>query len=446
MTNKDRKHRAVPDRHKAFDGHIVGSVFFIAIFLFYWISLNPFVDLTAPSTLGPSAGKLNRLNQLVSVCLFLGLLIYGLRHPMRSAILQPRPLIAVIFVWLLLTSALSPLPILGIKGTVLALMVTVMAHVFLLLPVNERRFAMLLGLCTLIMLAVAYFGILFLPTLSIHQAAEVREPMNAGYWRGHFPHKNSAAAAMVLSTFFGLYLMRTWSRVLGLAVVCLSVVFLVHTGGKTSTAMLPGVLVLAYLFEKAKGLRAVISIFGIASFNILTVGTAVITPLREAVTALGIDATFTNRTDIWRFAFSAIADHPFTGYGLRAFWQTEALVYSGGSIETWAVEAANGHNSYLDIALTTGIPGLVLTILWLLVWPLWNYSRLSSEKQRTPMTRLFVRMWLYMVFYACLESLFYEGGNFAWFAILFAFQGLYLQNQAVLARTTPVVMRREAYA
>ncbi|MCA1369614.1 O-antigen ligase family protein [Bradyrhizobium sp. BRP14] len=425
----------------------VGTFLFMAILLFFWISIDPFVDLTGEAVLDPSAGNSNRLNQIISLLLFAGMLGYGLAHPMRDTILQPRLLLAILFSWFLFVSLISAHPTLGIKGVILAIMVTVNASVYLLLPASERHFAKMLGIGTLIMLGVAYYGIVFKPMLAIHQASELREPMNAGLWRGHFPHKNSAASAMVLAAFFGLFVMSTWSRVAGFAIFALSFLFLVNTGGKTSTAMLPAILILAWLFEKMRSLRAPIVIGGVGLFNLFAVGSAVFRPLGEFISGLGIDATFTNRADIWRFAFSALAERPLTGYGFRAFWQTEELVYSGGSVETWAVAAANGHNSFLDIALTTGFPGLLLTLTWVIFLPLRDISRIPADREQAPLTRLFIRIWLYTIFHAGLETLFFEGGSLIWFTFVFALYGLNLQSTAVLAENAvPTKGKRVAHA
>ncbi|RVM21206.1 O-antigen ligase family protein [Sinorhizobium meliloti] len=411
----------------------VGTVLFMAIFLFFWISINPFVDLTGEAVLDPSAGNSNRLNQIISLLLFTGMLGYGLVHPLREVILQPRALLAILFSWFIFVSLVSAHPMLGIKGAILALMVTVNASVYLLLPASERHFAKMLGIGILFMLAVAYYGIVFEPQLAIHQASELREPMNAGLWRGHFPHKNSAAAAMVIAAFIGLYGMNTWSRFAGIVIVALSFVFLVNTGGKTSTAMLPAILLLALIFEKVRFLRIPIAVGGVGLFNLFAVGSAVFAPLGDFISGLGIDATFTNRADIWRFAFGALAEQPLTGYGFKAFWQTEELVYSGGSVETWAVAAANGHNSYLDIALMTGFPGLALTLIWILFLPLRKIARIAPEREHSHLTRLFVRIWLYTIFNAGLESLFFEGGSLLWFTFMVALYGLSLQSSAELA-------------
>lgn len=417
------------DRQDAFG---LAAALFVALSLFYWISLSPFVDLTGDGVFDPSAGASNRLNQVVTLGLFAGILLHGYRHDLRAIMLAPRALLLPLFAWLLYTSAASVHPELGVKGIILALMVAINASVFLLLPASERQFARLTGACVLVMLAVAYYGVIFLPTLSIHQASELREPMNAGFWRGHFPHKNSAAAAMVLAAFVGLYAWSAWSRLAGAAILVLSVVFLAHTGGKTATAMLPATVLVALAFERLPVLRLPIVVGGVALFNLLTVGAAVIKPLSDLIASFGIDATFTNRADIWRFAFTALARHPLTGYGFHAFWQTPELVYSGGSVETWAVDAENGHNSYLDIALAAGLPGLLLTVLWLIILPLRRYAALRPENRHTPLTRLYTQIWLYAMFNAGLESLFYEGGSVLWFAFIFSIYGLRLQSGAVL--------------
>ncbi|MGO4816696.1 O-antigen ligase family protein, partial [Cupriavidus sp. 2MCAB6] len=113
-----------------------------------------------------------------------------------------------------------------------------------------------------------------------------------------------------------------------MTILCLSFLFLINTGGKTSTAMLPAILLLAWVFEKVRFLRIPIVIGGVGAFNIFAIGAAVFRPLGDFINELGIDATFTNRADIWRFAVSELADRPLTGYGFKGFWQTSELVHS----------------------------------------------------------------------------------------------------------------------
>lgn len=423
---------------------IIAAPLFLATIAFYWISTSPFVDLSVASAVDPSADNSNLLNQVVAIVIFLSLLACAWGSPLRQSLFQPRGLLVAIFVWFGIVSILSVHPELALRKLVLGAMIVLNAGALLLLPRSGRQFGKLFGIGLLLVLALCYFGVIFLPTLAIHQPTELREPMNAGLWRGTFPQKNSAAAAMVLAVFFGLYAMKIWSRWLGLLIVALALFFLAHTGGKTSLAVLPGILVAAWAFERWRWLRAPMAWGGVALFNLLAVGSAVFAPLSSFVAGLGIDATFTNRADIWRFAFSAIAQKPLTGYGFQSFWQTDDLIYSGGRIETWAVDAYNGHNAYLDMLLTTGVPGLVMTLVWLLVLPLRDIDAAATSGNDPALTRLFTRIWLYAIFSSCVESVFFANGDAVWFTLLVAVFGLRLQARARLVAGTATA-REPAY-
>ncbi|WJH41003.1 hypothetical protein N7E02_10860 [Aliirhizobium terrae] len=77
--------------------NVIGPCLFMAVFLFYWVTTNPYVDLTGTAVLDPSAGASSSINQIVTIGLTLSLMVYGFTHPMRSIILQPRLLLAALF-------------------------------------------------------------------------------------------------------------------------------------------------------------------------------------------------------------------------------------------------------------------------------------------------------------------------------------------------------------
>lgn len=415
------------------------TLLFWALFLFMWISINPFVDLTGDLPTEIAENNSNKLNQLIALTLSGLMIVFGVTHPLRSLLVQPRALIVFFTGWFFFTSLISEYPIDGIKGVILSTLMMINAAVFLLLPQSELQFAKWLGVGIFIVLIVSYFGIIFIPTLSIHQASELLEPMNAGFWRGHFPHKNTAATAMTFACFFALFVSRVWSKTFGLLLFLLSALFLFNTGGKTASMLLPFSLFIAFVFEKIRFSRTPIILFGVAAFNFLVIGAAVIRPVRELIVSMGIDATFTNRADIWRFAIDKIVERPITGQGLRAFWQKDALVFGGGDLETWAVAAANGHNSFIEITLATGLVGLVFAVLWILIWPLHSYSKIPDSQKCAPLTRLYLRIWLFTMFTAGLETFFFEGGNPSWFMCMVAMFGLYFQANAHMVSSSESV-------
>lgn len=408
----------------------IGAILFVATLLFYFISTNPFIDLTASSATDPAADQSNTLNQLAFLTLTAGLWLFALTSPMRAEMARPRVLLAAIAIWFLLTSVVSNHPDLAIKRTILAIMTCINASIVVFLPRSETQFARLLTACVAATLALAYIGVLFLPNVSIHQFSELREPMNAGLWRGHFPHKNAASTVMVMISFVGLYAFRMGLRLAGTVILVLAVVFLVNAGGKTATGALPAVLVLSWLFERWRILRIPMVVGGILAINTLTLGSATLPAMREVVAAIGIDPTFTNRIDIWRIGVDAIAARPITGHGFQLFWQTGEMVYSAGRGADWAAAAFNGHNAYLDSAITTGIPGLILTLLFVMVVPLYDLTRTRTARY-TPLTKLYVNIWLYALFTACVESIFFSSGSVLWFVMLIVIAGLRLQGRAV---------------
>jgi O-antigen ligase len=409
---------------------VLGPPLFMVTLLFYLVTLTPFIDLSGADAGDPAADKSNALNQIIFLGLTLSLWLTVFSSPARHLAVRPRgPLIATLF-WFAVVSAMSAYPDLALKRVVLATLTIVNAGILLLLPRSERQFAGMLAICCLGALALAYLGVALVPHLAIHQASETREPMNAGHWRGHFAHKNVAAAAMVVISFAGLYLYSTGRRIVGGTITLLAVVFLTETGGKSSSAALPGILAAAWIFERWRAIRIPMVFLGLAAFNTVTIGCAISPAMRALVASLGVDPTFTNRIDIWRTGATAVAARPLTGYGFQLFWQTDQMVYSKGGAANWAAAAFNGHNAYLDAAITTGIPGLLLTLV-LLVWlPLRDVARAEKRDNDPALTRLFTRIWLYGVFTGCVESLFFQSGSLIWFLFVVSIFGLRLQASA----------------
>lgn len=409
---------------------IAAPLLFMATLLFYLVTLTPFIDLSAVAMGDAATAKSNTLNQIVYLGLTAALWLAVLRSSARHLVARPRGILIVMLVWFALVSAISAQPDLALKRVFLAMLTLVNGSILLLLPRSERQFAGMLTLGCLGALALAYLGVALLPHLAIHQATEIREPMSAGLWRGHFAHKNVAAAAMVVIGFVGLYLFSTGRRIVGIVMVVLAAAFLARTGGKSAIAALPGILAIAWAFERWRALRAPMALLGIAAINILTIGCAMSPAIRGLVAVLGIDPTFTNRIDIWKIGANAVLDKPLTGHGFQLFWQTDAMVHKGGAAAGWAYAAFNGHNAYLDMAITTGLPGLVLTLV-LIVWlPLRDINRAEASANDPALTRLFVRIWLYGILAACVESLFFQSGSLIWFMLVVAIFGLHLQASA----------------
>jgi O-antigen ligase len=427
------------------DRGFIAAILFTLVFAYFWITLTPFSDESAPSFALPWAGNSNLFNQILVVAMSGALLMAIRQHPARSLLLQPRTLLVPMLAWFSLVSLAGEDPASAFRRIVFAVLVCFCAGAVLLLPRSEKQFAKLLAIGLLFALMLSYFGVLALPGRAIHQSTDALEAALAGDWRGHFGHKNMASAAMVIAVFCGLYVMRSWSRWLGLVIAVLAAIFLFKAGGKSASAMLPIILALAWVFERWRSLRALIAVGGPLLFNIVAVGASVFEPIRDLVSSLGVDATFTNRSDVWRLAMGAIAEKPITGYGFQIFWQTDQLRYGGGDVETWAVTASHAHNAYIEALINAGIPGLAFVVIWLLVLPIGDADRAKASGNDPALTRLFIRIWLFSILSACLESTFFSNAGPLWFTMLIAVFGLRLQARASLV-TAPADYGNRALA
>lgn len=413
-------------------GNAASSIVFLLVFCYFWITLTPLADLSPSSAAAPTGENSNAFNQIVVLFVAGAVLSVVVLRQSWELLLNPRFLLLMLFCWLFVTSLVGDDPVSSLRRVVFSGLVLICANAFLLLTRSNRHFSLLLGWGVSLALLLAFFGVVFLPGLAIHQASDSVEAVLAGDWRGHFGHKNVASAAMVLGVFIGLYVGSISSKTWGRMIVLASGTFLIFTGGKTALAMLPAVLVLAFIFEKLPVSRVFVTIGGVVVMNFLVLGAAVNDGISSWISGLGVDATFTGRTDIWRFTFEKVAESPILGKGFQAFWQTNSLRYGGGDIETWAVAAAHSHNSYLEMIINAGIPGLALMLILFVILPINHASRALKGPNDKNLTRLFLRIWLFCIYLACLESFFFANTGPLWFTMLVAVFGLRLQGCAGL--------------
>lgn len=403
-----------------------GSVILLLIFAYFWIGIAPFAHFDGKEGL-PSSGNL--LNQVVVVLLFTLAIANVWRSENRGALFAPHALLIAILFWFCFVSLISFDPATAFRRIVYAMLVCACANAALLLPRDPRDFARVIATGTIAVLLLSYFAVVAVPVVGIHTAGEVEAAL-AGDWRGIFGHKNAAAAAMVFVVIYGLYLRKAAYPRLGMLIIILAAIFLFFSRGKTSTAMLPVVLVIAWLFEHCRPLRAPLTLGIVIVMNIILIGLSGSPETSAILTGMGIDATFTGRSSIWAFALERIGEHPLVGYGFQILWGSEYL--KDITTESWAFLAAHSHNSFLETLLNGGFPALFLILAWLFILPLRDAGRALASENDVALTRLFLRLWIFSILLACLENIFFTNSGPLWFTMLIAVFGLRLQARANL--------------
>jgi len=407
--------------------HVARCAGFVATVLFIWVSLRPFPDLSDPDVGDLDKGKL--ASTYITLGLFsvaaLALTVFRHAKALRSLV---TPTFMILCCWVCINTIFSHDFGLSLQRVILTGSVLAMAACLLLLPDTQDELDLWLGASALIFLALCYLGVMLAPSLSIHMARDTIEPQLAGDWRGPFGHKNVAAPIMAMLVFVGIYLVGRRALILGIAILLLSGFFLIMAGGKSAMALCVLALMLSVMVVAIKSsvIRAGLIFLPLVCLNLATVGSVFDERVAAIVKLLPLDTTFTGRTDIWEFALSSLALHPWLGYGFAAFWGTDSIqnLVQDTQIE-WTITAAHSHNGYLDNALTLGIPGLALIVAIFVVAPLRNFSIATKSGREDPLAKLFLRIWLFGIYLSSMESFLLDRADPIWFTFLISVFGLH---------------------
>ena len=422
-------HSLLADRNE----RLIGNALFLGAFLLIWVTTTPFPDLSDPKLLEP-VGDGNFLGQILAVLLTASLAAFVFVKRLRVVLDALTPILVLTFLWFACSAAFSLHPGLASRRLVLAAFTIFQAAVFLLLPQNRDHFSRLLAVGAMIVLATCYAGIVFLPELSIHQATDLAEPDLEGNWRGIFTHKNGAGAGMAVLIFVGIFVARTSSSVLGALIVALAGLFLIFTESKSPIRLLPLVLVVSVLITwlRSPAAKVVLAISLPVIIGFLTIGSVSFYSIQQFVHGLLSDPSFTGRDEIWRFALNHIAERPVLGFGFQAFWGTSDLVSNWSYLESWGYRASDAHNGFLNIAVMTGIVGLVISMIWVFAQPLIDHIRTPPDRIDHALNLLFIQIWLFGLCLSGFESDLFSGGSMLWFMMVVSIIGLRYQATARL--------------
>ncbi|MBR0893684.1 O-antigen ligase family protein [Bradyrhizobium tropiciagri] len=404
---------------------IVRCAFFIGILLLVWISLHPFEDLSGFYVGEVTSGREAFLYGLFGV-LMVAMLALTARDNLPALKSLMTPAFLLFGAWICVTVVFAFDPATSLKRLALSVFVIVVTATLLLLPKSQGELMRWFSIAALVLLVTCFLGVFLAPHLSIHQATDPQEPALAGNWRGAFGHKNVAAAMMAMLIFLGIYLVRAGGWLSGIAVTTLAAVFLFFTAGKSAIVLCVAVLMLTSLMPviRSRWGRALLLLTPLLLLNLLSVGTVMSDTLDAIANLLPLDTSFTGRADIWAFALDSLHQRLWTGYGFESFWGTNAIQNLQEGKE-WAGYASHSHNGYLDTALGTGLPGLVLLIAAVVIKPLRDFQAADLGGNDAPLTLLFLRIWLFGLYLSSMESFFLDRADTIWVTFLIAVFGLH---------------------
>ncbi|MGB3865844.1 MAG: O-antigen ligase [Xanthobacteraceae bacterium] len=399
-------------------------VYLTVILLAAWLTLAPYTSLRPEDFEPTGAGPIN----YIVFGLMAGMAMILVAGRRRALVSVATPAMIALWLWLAVNAVVSSSPAVSITRLTLVAISFALAASLPLLAQSEAAFDRCLAVAGWTLLALCYFGVVFLPDLAIHSQYDIVEPRLAGDWRGTFGHKNSAAPVMAALVFVGLHLARRGRLASGLLMAACAGNFLLFTGGKTATALCLYTLLSSLLMTRLAGVRAIaaVAFLPLLALNVISVGSVVYPALDSVLLMLPVDASFTGRSDIWGFVLTAIRLRPILGYGFAAFWgEPGAATLPVDNADAWAMEASHSHNGYLDLAVTVGLPGLLLCLVVFLYAPLKNYVRARRLHADGSLPVLFLQIWLFGIYLASMESVFLNRVEPGWITFLLAVMGLH---------------------
>jgi O-antigen ligase len=397
------------------------SILFVAVLVLAWVSLHPFGDLAAADALDLTSG-----NETATYALFAlfaaigGALVWQSDKAALRALTNPA--FVLLAAWLVVSVVTSQDVATSAKRFVLLACVSVACASLFLLPQGRKDLARLLAIAAAVLLILSYGGVMLVPHLAIHQFGDVAEPDLSGKWRGVFPHKNDASAVFSMLVFIGIYVARAGYRRAGVWIAIASAMFVLFSGGKSSTLICGFAILLSFGIQRSRSkfIWLLLIATPLILLNLFGLGSVAFPEVGTFVASLPVDATFTGRTDVWRFALAHVPDHLAFGHGLSAFWNTASLRFGVEDNTVWAGNASHAHNGYLDAVLAMGLPGLLVTLLALAIMPARDLYRALKRGADPALTLMAMQIWLFGIYLSSLESFLFDRSNAIWITFLLA--------------------------
>jgi O-antigen ligase len=341
--------------------YLIANVCF-AVFL--WLVLIGTTPLQEWVTQGP-INEGDFLNQALYVGIFL-MLMLGESLTRQELSCLPTG-IALLLAYCVLSAVWAVAPFISLRRSLHCLIVVWICF-RCVGDLGPARVLQVLRVAMAALLAINYLMVFATP-FGVHGEVFGDTSSVVGSWRGILPHKNIAGAACALTVLLFVFDNTRWPRAATILVTVAATIFLFYTQSRTSG----GMLAVAILLGSAISLydarhRAAL---GIAVLMIVGLAAPLVFADIGAFSNIVDDpGSLTGRGAIWPLLIDYAGDHFWTGAGFGSFWMIGDDSPIWRLTSGWVAKySAHGHNGFLDLMVTIGVPGLVLAVVTLIVQP-----------------------------------------------------------------------------
>jgi exopolysaccharide production protein ExoQ len=250
--------------------------------------------------------------------------------------------------------------------------------------------------------------------------------VNADFWAGIFSFKYGLGFSAAMLGIFAILLRmeNRISSVLSFLTVACSLLIIIFSKSGTSLmafcvalSLLPIFYTLRVKNSKLRFLLILVTITTLLTLILVTLAN------RELIIVnfLGKDLTLTGRSGAWEILIRKGMEHPILGYGLAAFWYTQTAIDFAGE-NTFPLLPPTGtylggfhsHNGYIEIFLSLGFVGLLLSFLSFLMVII-RVTTLVVFKRSIESFFMFQSLIMMLISNFSEVGSILNGGNFLWF-------------------------------
>jgi O-antigen ligase len=198
--------------------------------------------------------------------------------------------------------------------------------------------------------------------------------------RGFFPHKIVAALFANIAIALTLATMRGFAK---WCFVSICIVFIILTGSST------GILLLILTFIGFPAL-SILQGTRVPAYLVMTallpfvLGTIVLLTgyFDQILELLGRDSSLTGRTDLWQWGINSWLERPLFGWGFKGYFDSEEAFGLHEIDRFRSYDVPHFHQSFIQIAVDLGIPGLSLITLNIIIAIAGCYKRSAYSGER----------------------------------------------------------------
>lgn len=401
-----------------------GKLTLVALSVFF-VGNHPFVQHTPDKLAIAKAGDLGSELAIIAFVV-VSVLLLGARPAAAVMLVRRNWLVVLMLAWMITTAIWAPYPGLTLRRGTAYVMVYLVALGAAVSLGHPREFERPLYWASVLVVVLCVFVTVAMPGLD-------RSELGA---TGIYFNKNTAGSMLLVAVIvigFAVAQARgAGQRLLALAMVLMSWLFLLSTNSKTSIGLAAlfyvGAPLVGYTLWHSRLARLFGGLIFVTAVALIVFHFQVLGLNLESLELMIFgDLTFTDRTYIWNAILYEVTLRPIRGYGFGSFWDTGQPLNPITAATPYdfflpADQINTAHNGYLDTALQTGLVGLGLEAVILIrcVWLLYSVvSTARADASSRLAAMMLLSVLLALLLDNMLESILFRAGDPLGFLFLF---------------------------